>query len=756
MKNKVLLNLAWLLAILFMSGCANDVDVFEQPDNAEGLKSFTSFTASLDDVAGTRASLDATSTDGVRRVSWQEGDVISVYSDIDTKLRQFKLTSVSEDNQATFTGEEVSGYRYYAVFAPQQTITVDDEQVSMVHFNEGGTDISTASGQDANFVAPMVATSKNRKLVFKQITGIIQITVGNILQIDDLVLRGNNGEVLSDESFVDLSETQPIMRVSQHANATGCGGIYSKLDNEYVDIYYSIPPTVFEKGFTIEMKGIDKDGDEFEVGKKYNSRLEVEAGTISRFSAVDINAELEAPHEGKEAYAVLNGDKLTFYFDREKDGKEGTVYMYDDLVKTTIFLYNSVFGDKTDYIHYATFDPSFVYYKPTSTYALFFGLKSLKAITGLEYLRTSRVTDMKNMFKGCSSLTKIDVSGFKTSKVTNMNSMFAGCSSLTCLDVSGFDTSGVADMNSMFANCTFLKTIYGGNWSNISNSSNMFTGCNNLTGEKGSTKATRHIYTDSRSAHIDGGYSNPGFFTDIANDQPSENAEPYYVIKGNTLTLYYDDQMDERAGAQPGWLHGVNTDENVVYAIITPTCRFYKPTTASYMFYGYGKLERIMGLDYLDTSEVTDMNCMFNECSSLTSLDLSGFDTSKVTYMREMFIGCSSLTSLDLSGFDTSKVTNMWEMFMGCSSLTSLDLSGFDTSKVTDMFAMFMDCKSLETIYGGNWNYININELMFAGCPNLVGGQGSRLGGDNVYDDGRSAHIDGGPSNPGLFTAKEE
>jgi surface protein len=336
----------------------------------------------------------------------------------------------------------------------------------------------------------------------------------------------------------------------------------------------------------------------------------------------------------------------------------------------------------------------------------------------------------------------------------------------------------------------------------------MFTGCNNLTGEKGSTKATRHIYTDSRSAHIDGGYSNPGFFTDIANDQPSENAEPYYVIKGNTLTLYYDDQMDERAGAQPGWLHGVNTDENVVYAIITPTCRFYKPTTTSYMFYGYGKLERIMGLDYLDTSEVTDMYCMFNECSSLTSLDLSGFDTSKVTemycmfddcysltsldvsgfntskvtsmtymfnhchsltsldvsgfdtskvtYMHHMFGYCSSLTSLDLSGFDTSKVEDMSQVFMGCSSLTSLDLSGFDTSKVTDMFAMFNNCNSLETIYGGNWNYIDNSVLMFAGCLNLVGGQGSRLIVDNLYDDGRSAHIDGGPSNPGLFTAREE
>ena len=73
---------------------------------------------------------------------------------------------------------------------------------------------------------------------------------------------------------------------------------------------------------------------------------------------------------------------------------------------------------------------------------------------------------------------------------------------------------------------------------------------------------------------------------------------------------------------------------------------------------------------------------MFYYCSSLTSLDLSGFDTSSVTYMSYMFFGCSSLTSLDLSGFDTSNVTDMYDMFSDCSSLTSLDLSGFDTSSV--------------------------------------------------------------------------
>ncbi len=39
-----------------------------------------------------------------------------------------------------------------------------------------------------------------------------------------------------------------------------------------------------------------------------------------------------------------------------------------------------------------------------------------------------------------------------------------------------------------------------------------------------------------------------------------------------------------------------------------------------------------------------------------------------------MFSGCSSLTSLDVSGFDTSNVTNMSNIFTSCSSLAEIKL----------------------------------------------------------------------------------
>jgi len=110
---------------------------------------------------------------------------------------------------------------------------------------------------------------------------------------------------------------------------------------------------------------------------------------------------------------------------------------------------------------------------------------------------------------------------------------------------------------------------------------------------------------------------------------------------------------------------------------------------------------------------------MFNNCTSLTTLDLSNFDTSKVTNMSYMFYYCTSLTTLDVSNFDTSKVTDMDAMFDDCSSLTTLDLSNFDTSNVTNMGYMFYNCSSLTTLDLSNFDFTKVTSYnnMFYNVP---------------------------------------
>ena len=163
-------------------------------------------------------------------------------------------------------------------------------------------------------------------------------------------------------------------------------------------------------------------------------------------------------------------------------------------------------------------------------------------ITGLSNFDTSKVTDMSEMFRE-SLATSLDLSSFNTSNVTNMNFMFAGSQAETLelsnfnitsvkylsymfsttkasiIDLSGFDTSNITNMFNMFSNSE-VKTIYVSNFdtSNVTGSVKMFYGCTNLVGGAGTTYNSSYI--DKTYAHIDGGTSNPGYFTDVA-DKPS-------------------------------------------------------------------------------------------------------------------------------------------------------------------------------------------------------------------------------------------
>ena len=120
----------------------------------------------------------------------------------------------------------------------------------------------------------------------------------------------------------------------------------------------------------------------------------------------------------------------------------------------------------------------------------------------------------------------------------------------------------------------------------------------------------------------------------------------------------------------------------------------------SALFNGLGELTEIIGLENWDTSNVNDIINMFNSCSSLQSVDVSGFDTSSVMNMFNLFSGCSSLQSVDVSGWDTSSVTNMQCAFNVCKSLQSVDVSGWDTSSVTNIANMFNGCIKLKSLIG--------------------------------------------------------
>ena len=433
--------------------------------------------------------------------------------------------------------------------------------------------------------------------------------------------------------------------------------------------------------------------------------------------------------------------------------------------RQTVADINNNLGNGT--IKHIVFDKSFSTYTPTSLYCFFENLTKLETITGLEYLNTEKVKNMSCMFRGCSSLTSLDVTKFNTVNVTNMSYMFTGCSALLSLDVTNFNTANVTNMSKMFSDCVALLSldVTNFNTANVTDMSYMFFGCSKLTSLyltnfntenvtdmglmffdcsslttiyasskfvttqvtkssgmfnkceklKGEEVWTKDKATDKTFAKIEGGY----FSRAIPRVKYADGTLTFFLASKETLGENEYGIYD--GWATPDWVWQNPNVTNVTKVVFDPAFANARPTKCNEWFQNYVNLTSIEGIEYLNTSQVTDMHNMFYNCYHLQTTDFSGFDTRKVKDMSYMFHNCDSLKSLDISNFNTSEVTDMSGMFEGCIGLTSLDLSHLNTSKVSIMVSMFQSCIKLLSVNLSGWDTRNVKSMtrMFKRCHSL-------------------------------------
>ena len=190
----------------------------------------------------------------------------------------------------------------------------------------------------------------------------------------------------------------------------------------------------------------------------------------------------------------------------------------------------------------------------------------------------------------------------------------------------------------------------------------------------------------------------------------------------NTYTLgdfastytYVDLSVDGRGGVV-GWLDGttykISTQKTGVKVFGNENC--------SYMFERPG----LTSIDFtnFDTSNVTNMSYMFNNCALLTSLDLSNFDNSNATTMAEMFSGTLALESITLgpkwkwvrSSWDivlrrTYGLTGNWISSDGITYDTDLKLAEAYNADPVGMSGAFTKATKSTSLVDGNTFYAAI------------------------------------------------
>ncbi|MEW4425351.1 BspA family leucine-rich repeat surface protein [Enterococcus hirae] len=298
--------------------------------------------------------------------------------------------------------------------------------------------------------------------------------------------------------------------------------------------------------------------------------------------------------------------------------------------------------------------------KVTEMASMFDGMSRLTSLD-VSSFDTSKVTVMESMFFGMQNLTSLDISGFDTSNVTDMEYMFRRMSSLTSLDLSNFDTSKVTHMGAMFAATPLKKLVLGDTFKFVKSANGLDVG---LTSAWKREDGKGKVYT---AADFMNNYGTGDLTAGTYVSATGWWGTSPYNFDENTGTLTIE--AGELSGYEKSPWNSGTVDYEAIKKIVL-SGKVVAPKYSGYLFSSTytGKqlknVTEIEGLSQLDTSNVTDMRCMFSDMRSVINLDVSGFDTSNVTGMYTMFQGLSRVTSLDLSNFDTHKVTDMRDMFV--------------------------------------------------------------------------------------------
>ncbi|MCR4642544.1 MAG: BspA family leucine-rich repeat surface protein [Lachnospiraceae bacterium] len=370
---------------------------------------------------------------------------------------------------------------------------------------------------------------------------------------------------------------------------------------------------------------------------------------------------------------------------------------------------------------------------------------------------------MYGMFYGCEALKGQDMHELRTgNKLVNMGECFGECQSLTELDLNGIDASNVENFRSTFKRCLNLKILKMDSWKGAK--------------RPGKVRMMRQTFSEcGELLQLDlSGWD----LSELENLCQTFNkcSKAEIILEGWNLNP-----------PKGGKLYTVEEAFNLCAAMTGPVDLSGWDTTGL-----KGYRDDYTGQDIAisgDHSNGTqDAKGMFNGCSSLTGIDLSGWDLSQATNLGSFFSSCGSVERLDLSGwivgafpmgkdflngcksnlvevhlenarfntlthaglftncsklkyaylqnFEAPLATSAEEMFKGCSVIEEVDLASADLHAVTNMKKMFSECKMLKRLNISSLNTSEVTDMsyLFNQCLVLESVNAAGLKTENVTD----------------------
>ncbi len=569
-------------AIAALSSCSSDDAVNnEGGQNEKGVTSFTATIAS----GTTRATATYYNNEQNCKAAWEAGDKISVDGAV--------YTAASSGLTTNFTGSGATkgGDNKYHAYFPASLCSGTTASLPATMPLEAG-----------KFDMPMYAESETTELSFKNLCGVLAITVpqSEMTSVKSIVVSSDkqmNGEISSITAggvitFASSSPTDAEKKITLTATSaisTADNVFYVPVPaNTHKPLMITISDGTVTKVMTTKAEGVDVARSEiYTIEFKDNRAPWENALQLGKGTATSIVIET--------GVTIPTSESTT----QKKLNAKGN--LWEVLEGQTLRIRTSA--------------PKIIGHGTFSTGGLFQGYSNVTSITGLENVDFSEVTDMSRMFLLCQKLENLDLTSLNTSKVTNMFAMFGQCEQLDDPELSNFNTSQVTNMASMFAYCYNLESLNlsSFNTSKVTTMKQMFQGCNKLASLTLSTSINASEVTDMSYMFYNCKALNS---LDLSNFNTSKVTTMQQMFDGcNALT-----SLD-----------------------LSGSFKTTKVTTMLQMFNGCKALTSL-DLSNFNTSEVTNMYLMFNSCEKLSSLTLSNnFVMTNVSNKGNMFQDCGKL-----------------------------------------------------------------------------------------------------------------
>ncbi len=463
---------------LLLVGCAEDAGI----DNTQPiLKGGRTFVATIENNQ-TRAHIEGLS------IVWDDEDVVSVLDGVGNL--QYKYSAESGEFVPVESG--ASTYDVYAIYPYDSANSVQDDKISLT-LPAVQTYLENSFGKGAN---TMVAQFDEGKLCFKNVGAYLELKLyGEGINVQSIILKGNNGEQLSGNALVEFDENGvPTYEWVEGGEANTSitltcpdeGVLVGDTAQNATSFWFVVPPQIFEDGFTIAVVDDEdkiylksKTLDSAEPGISFDRNFIQPMVPLCLNDIAPVNEILCYDADGNEYPLVIEMDETMSFsvanflpIDINLDTLEpsGDNLVYREMIKS-IEIPEGVTSIDMAALAFCTNLTSVEL--PGSLETI--GMGAFGMCTSLESIEIPESVNIIGdlAFMGCASLQSVDL----PDNLKRMGTAtFAGCTSLESVTI---PDSVEGSLHSTFSGCTSLTEVSLGE-SIVELNHSVFSGCTAL------------------------------------------------------------------------------------------------------------------------------------------------------------------------------------------------------------------------------------------------------------------------------------